>query len=121
MFLSTTLSQNPRLAEYAVDLHQKGIIRPNTYVLDLDTISENAAKLAETARNHGIKLYMMTKQVGRNPKVAQAVADSIPSAVAVDPWEALHLARAGIPLGHVGHLVQIPSSMVEAILITSRK
>ncbi|MGF7087837.1 putative amino acid racemase [Kroppenstedtia sanguinis] len=116
MFLSTTLSQNPRLAEYAVDLHQKGIIRPNTYVLDLDTISENAAKLAETARNHGIKLYMMTKQVGRNPKVAQAVADSIPSAVAVDPWEALHLARAGIPLGHVGHLVQIPSSMVEAIL-----
>ncbi len=48
--------------------------------------------------------------------MAQAVADSIPSAVAVDPWEALHLAKAGIPLGHVGHLVQIPSSMVEAIL-----
>ncbi|GGA43449.1 hypothetical protein GCM10007416_15660 [Kroppenstedtia guangzhouensis] len=116
MFLSTTISQNPRLAEYAVHLHQRGTIRPNTYVLDLDTISENAAKLAETARKNGMKLYMMTKQVGRNPEVAQAVADSIPSAVAVDPWEALHLAKAGIPLGHVGHLVQIPSSMVEAIL-----
>lgn len=116
MFLSTTISQNPRLAEYAVHLHQRGTIRPNTYVLDLDTISENAAKLAETARKHGMKLYMMTKQVGRNLEVAQAVADSIPSAVAVDPWEALHLAKGGIPLGHVGHLVQIPSSMVEAIL-----
>lgn len=117
MFLSATISQNPRLAEYAVYLHQKGQIRPNTYVLDLDVIRDNAAKLAEKAQKHGLNLYMMTKQIGRNPEAAKAIADSgIPRAVAVDPWEALHLAESGISLGNVGHLVQIPSSMVASIL-----
>ncbi|SMO68770.1 YhfX family PLP-dependent enzyme [Melghirimyces algeriensis] len=117
MFLSVTLSRNPELAEYAVHLHRTGQIRPNTYVLDLDTIRYNAQQLVDTAYRNGIHLYMMTKQLGRIPEVAQAITDSgITKAVAVDPWEALHLAQAGIALGNVGHLVQIPSSMVDEIV-----
>lgn len=117
MFLSVTLKRNPALVEAAVDLHRRGIIPPNTYVLDLDAIAYNARLLARAAARAGIRLYMMTKQIGRNPEVARLIAASgIPRAVAVDPWEARLLGRSGIPLGNVGHLVQIPSGMIEEIL-----
>ncbi|OYD06814.1 alanine racemase [Paludifilum halophilum] len=117
MFLPVTISRNPQLIEWAVHWHRTGKIRPNTYVLDLDAIEYNTRCLAKAARYHGIQLYMMTKQIGRNPEAAQAIAkNGIHKAVAVDPWEALHLAKAGIELGNVGHLVQIPSSMVEEVV-----
>ena len=117
MFLSVTLKRNPALVEAAVDLHRSGAIPPNTYVLDLDAIARNARLLARAADRAGIRLYMMTKQIGRNPEVARLIAaNGIPRAVAVDPWEARLLGRAGIALGNVGHLVQIPSGMIEEIL-----
>lgn len=117
MFLSATLERNPSLVEAAIDLHQRGAILPNTYVLDVDAIKHNTHQLVKAAEQARIALYMMTKQIGRNPDLARIIAENgIEKAVAVDPWEAVTLGEAGIQLGNVGHLVQIPTHMLERIL-----
>lgn len=117
MFLDKTIQRNPSLIEAAVLLHKTGKITPDTYVMDVDQIEENARLLAEEAKKQGVNLYMMTKQIGRNPELAKRIAAAgIEKAVAVDPWEALVLAEAGVALGHVGHLVQVPNGMLESIL-----
>lgn len=117
MFLDITIRRNVDLIQTAMNFHQRGKIRPNTYVLDLDRIEENAKKIKAEADKNNIKLYMMTKQIGRNPEVAKLISKvGIDKVVAVDPWEALTLAKAGIKIGNVGHLVQIPSNMIGDIL-----
>lgn len=117
MFLDTLIKSNPQLIRTAFEFHREGLINPNTYVLDLDSIVNNAKLLFETANYNSIDLYMMTKQIGRNPDVAKAIAKvGIDKAVVVDPWEAIELGRAGIKIGNVGHLVQIPSNMLEEII-----
>ena len=117
MFLEATVQRNPGLIEAALHLHRQGRITPNTYVIDVDAVEANAAALARTARAEGVQLYMMTKQFGRNPCLARIIAGAgIGKAVAVDPWEALALARAGIALGNVGNLVQIPRGMLAEVL-----
>ncbi len=117
MFLNKLHQTNPQLIKTGLELHQSGLISPNTYILDLDTIIENTKIMSETAKENDLKLYMMTKQIGRNPEVAKAIAQSgIEKAVAVDPWEAITLAKAGIKLGNVGHLVQIPKNMLKEII-----
>lgn len=117
MFLNTLKKTNPLLIKAAFDLHSKGLINANTYVLDIDSISDNAKMLMDKAEENGINLYMMTKQIGRNPEVAKAIARAgMDKAVVVDPWEAITLGRAGIKIGNVGHLVQIPKNMLEEIL-----
>ena len=117
MFLDMTLKRNPNLIETAVKLHRAGIIRPNTYLIDIDTVRKNVRTLVKAARESQITLYMMTKQIGRNPDLARIIAEcGITRAVAVDPWEAIILHQAGIKIGNVGHLVQIPSSFIQEIL-----
>lgn len=110
MFLDVTMRRNPALIEAAVKLHQRGDIPPNCYVIDVDTVAANARLVAEGAAAHGLKAYQMTKQFGRNPIVAKAVADAgIDAVVAVDFEEARVLHKAGLRMGHVGHLVQVPA------------
>lgn len=117
MFLETTLQRNSRLVDAALALHRDRQITPNTYVVDVDAVAANATALARTARHAGVKLYMMTKQIGRNPVLARIIAQAgIDKAVAVDPWEALSLAQKGIVLGNVGNLVQPPQGMLTDIL-----
>jgi predicted amino acid racemase len=117
MFLEMTLRRNPRLIETAVKLHRAGEITPNTYLIDVDAIRANVRLLVQAARDQQLTLYMMTKQLGRNPDLARIIAEAgIERAVAVDPWEALTLGRAGIQIGNVGHLVQVPSRMIPEIL-----
>lgn len=117
MFLDATIRRNTNLVEIAINLHQSGKIRPNTYVLDLDGIRHNAELIKREADKNNVELYMMTKQIGRNPEVAKIISQvGIDKAVAVDPWEAITLAKQGIKIGNVGHLVQIPSNMIKEIL-----
>lgn len=117
MFLDTVLHRNSTLLEAALAFHRQGDVRPDTYVLDLDTICENARMIKEQADAWHVGLYFMTKQLGRNPLVAEALlALGYPAAVAVDYKEAALLADHGIPLGNVGHLVQIPSGQVAEIV-----
>jgi len=116
MFLDTTARRNPDLVRAAVSLHQAGAIPPNSYVLDLDAIRENARLIKQAADRAGLHVYPMTKQVGRNPLFVRAVAHAgMPKLVCVDWMEAKLLARQEAQLGHVGHLVQIPRREATAI------
>ena len=117
MFLEKLLRDNYPLAELALRWQQDGTILPDTYILDLDTICENGRRMAQYASEKDVKLYFMLKQLGRNPLVAQALAqENFSGAVCVDYREARTMLKNGIPLGNVGHLVQTPHAMVREIL-----
>lgn len=109
MFIDVTRRRNPELIDAAVLLHQAGRIPSNCFVIDLDTVSQNSRVIARAVASHGLTAYQMTKQFGRNPLVAQAVAAAgIERVVAVDFEEARLLHAHGLQVGHVGHLVQVP-------------
>ncbi|MGL6064531.1 MAG: YhfX family PLP-dependent enzyme [Fusobacteriaceae bacterium] len=117
MFLDIVQRKNPELVKIAIELHQKGEIFPDTYVLDVDAILENGKSLCKKAKKNGIKLYAMTKQFGRVPYLAKKLIDiGFDGIVTVDFKEALVMMNKGIKLGNVGHLVQIPSSLVDKVV-----
>lgn len=117
MFLNTLKNNNPKLIEYSFDAINKGLILPDTYLLDLDTIVDNAKNIKSNADKYGIKLFGMLKQIGRNPIVAKALMDvGFDGVVAVDYKEALLMIEHNIKLGNVGHLVQIPKHSLTTIL-----
>jgi predicted amino acid racemase len=117
LFLELTRRRNPALIEAAVSLHQSGIIPANTYVIDLDTVIDNAKVIAEASRKTGIVTYFMSKHFNRNPLVSWAIVRAgLPGAVAVDVQCAKSLWRYGVPVQHVGHLVQIPFGEIQNVL-----
>lgn len=116
-FLEVTVKRNPMLIRSAVKLYQEGKISANTVVVDLDVVEINARIIAEAAGKHGLRLYFMTKQFGRNPEMCSVIRKAgVESAVAVDLEDAQCLIRNGIPVGHIGHLVQIPKNDVGYVL-----
>lgn len=117
MFLRATLQRNLALVETAAGLHRSRDIGPNTFVIDIDRVVENARLISETAASLNLRLHAMTKQQGRNPFLAMAaIAGGIPDAVTVDAAEARVMNLHGIPLGHVGHLVQLPARDTDEIV-----
>lgn len=117
MFLKKVLECNRPLVEFALHSHRSGTLLPDTYLLDLDAILENALLLLEAGRKNGVKLYFMTKQIGRTPSVSRALAAiGFEGAVCVDFREALSMAENGVPIGNVGHLVQVPKGAMNTIL-----
>ncbi|RCG25515.1 YhfX family PLP-dependent enzyme [Streptomyces diacarni] len=116
MFLDSLLARNPGLADVAADLHRRGEIPPDTYVMDLDAIEENAALLAAEAERLGLSLWFVVKQFGRNPELIRAVARAIPRFAAIDQDEARTLHAAGARAGNLGHLVQIPQRALPELL-----
>jgi predicted amino acid racemase len=117
MFLDVLRRRNPRLIDATIELHQRGELPANTYVFDLDAVTENARALATEATGLGLTVYAMTKQVGRNPDFCQALkAGGIDAVVAVDMADARATYRAGMRLGHLGHLVQVPRAEIHAAL-----
>jgi predicted amino acid racemase len=117
MFVQAVLRRNPALIDAAVDMHRAGAIPPNCYVVDVDAVRRNAGLIAARARDLGLACLQMTKQVGRNPVIARAIAEAgITAAVAVDLDEAQTLHEAGIAIGHLGHLVQVPARCLRAAL-----
>lgn len=117
MFLDKTIKENNNLVRCAFTLHQNGLISPDTYILDYDMIRRNAESMLEKANRLGIKLYFMTKQIGRNPLIAKMlIALGYHGAVVVDYREAEVMIRNGIHIGNVGHIVQIPKSKLMKII-----
>lgn len=113
MYLQRLKERNPQLMEAAIELHQSGRIPPSTYVIDLDAIADNARILAAEARRLGLTTYVMSKQFARIPYVNWvAVANGLYKIVAVDMPGALQLRRYDVPVGHMGHLNQIPRHLV---------
>jgi len=109
MFLDLLRRRNPALINAAVLLHQAGDLPANTYVLDLEAVSDNTRAIAAEAARLGLTPFAMTKQAGRNPDFCAAlITGGIDQSVAVDMECARATSRAGMRLGHVGHLVQVP-------------
>ncbi len=117
MYLDHVLERSPALCQAALEMHQKGLIPANTWVIDLDAIAQNAAALAKAARAEGLTTYLMSKQHNRNPYInAIALAQGLHKIVAVDATCCLHAARYGLPLGHAGHLNQIPKHQMAQVV-----
>ncbi|QDC02792.1 alanine racemase [Mesorhizobium sp. 8] len=115
MFMQRLIDRNPDLLRAAIDFHQSGRIPANTFLIDLDAIGANARVLSATAEELGLKTYIMTKQFARNPFVSRvARAAGLGGVVAVDINCALMARRYGIPVGHMGHLNQIPRNQIPA-------
>jgi predicted amino acid racemase len=118
MFLYQTIKRNPSLIKAAFALHQNNLIRPDSYIIDVDTLLDNAKKILQRANEYSIKLYFMLKQIGRNPYIAKKLMElGYCAAVAVDYKEAQIMIDNNIPLGNVGHLVQIPQGLLEKIIL----
>lgn len=114
MFLNQTIRRNRELVETAFMLHQEGRILPDSYVVDVDAFLENARRLLHKAEENHIKLYFMLKQIGRNPYLAKALVElGYSGAVVVDYREGLVMMRHNIPIGNVGHLVQVPGALIK--------
>ncbi len=117
MLLESLRKRNPELIRVAAELYCEKRISPNTYVLDLDTIRQNIRKIKEQAKKFNLKVYPMTKQIGRNPLVLKIIKEEdLGPPVAVDWMGARQLSEQGIRIGHIGHLVQVPHTEVESIL-----
>ncbi|MDL2267030.1 alanine racemase [Desulfovibrio sp. OttesenSCG-928-G15] len=117
MFLQPLLERNAPLAAFALDSLRRKLLLPDTFIIDLDTLEENASLMLAEAKRHGISLYFMLKQLGRIPAVGALLAKlGYAGAVCVDFREALTMLESGVPLGNVGHLVQTPKAALEKIL-----
>jgi predicted amino acid racemase len=115
MFLDLIRRRNPALIEQSIALHQAGKLPANTYVIDLDAVEANARHIAGVAGKHGLKPYAMTKQMGRNGSYCKAIVKGgIAKSVAVDMECARVTHKAGMGLGHLGHLVQVPRHEADA-------
>lgn len=109
MFLDVLTRRNPDFIRAAVRLHQAGEIPANSYVLDLDALSQNLDILGAEAKKLGLKIFPMTKQIGRNPAALRMMKlKGMDACVAVDMTDAEAIHAAGLRIGHLGHLVQIP-------------
>ena len=85
-------------------------------------VEENARRILQTAEKYRVTPYVMSKQFGRNPWLTQQIiALGFSGAVAVDFREARCLANSGVPLRHLGHLVQIPDGKSKARCDAGRK
>jgi predicted amino acid racemase len=117
MLLGQALKRNPEMVEAAIDLHQRGAIPAATHLVDLDALAENTRAMAESAREHQLRTYIMTKQNGHNPHMAAvALAQGLDSICAVESIAAHIINRYGQPVGHVGHLSNIPKHQVRQIV-----
>jgi predicted amino acid racemase len=117
MFLEKIIKRNPVLIQAAVKMHQNGEIPPNTWVIDLDGIAKNAKILSAYAKEYDLKTYVMSKEYARNPVINKiAIKNGLESTVAVDIQGAKILWRYGIPVGHIGHLNQVPNADIPFVI-----
>ena len=117
MFLDKLCKTNPNLIQTAVHMHQQKQIMPDTYVVDVDRFIANAKAILQKANEQNIELYYMLKQIGRNPYLAMELEKvGYKGAVVVDFKEAEVMMKNHLHIAHAGHLVQIPSMMINQLV-----
>lgn len=117
MFLQAIINKNPQLLDAAVALHRQNKIPAGSYVLDLDTVRFNAARIVKEAKACGLKVFAMTKQVSRNPALIKVLQEEgVDGCVCVDMDDARAVFASGMRIAHLGHLVQVPKAEVAAAL-----
>jgi predicted amino acid racemase len=109
VFLDALKRRNPSFLDAVVQLHWEGAIPGGCYAIDLDAVTRNARQLRDEAERLGLEAFAMTKQVSRGAPFIDAVRKGgIEHGVAVDMQCVSALRRAGLRVGHLGHLVQVP-------------
>lgn len=117
MFVEKLLTRNPQLIQAAIDLHAKNEIMPDTYVVDMDMLLENAKAILAEAKKNNMHMYFMLKQLGRNPYIAkELIRLGYDGAVVVDFKEAEVMMKHQVPICNVGHLVQPPKAMIQKLV-----
>jgi len=117
MFLDLVKKRNPNLIKAGVTLHQEGLIPPNTFILDADSIYKNTKLIKKEAKKYNLSLYFMLKQI-RNPQIYNYILDKDKrETVCVDTKCAKVIWESGNLIGHVGHLVQTPDKEIREILL----
>lgn len=117
MLVDKTIERNPGLLQAAIELHQNGVIPAATHLIDLDAVAENATVMAKAAEETGLRVFVMTKQDGHEPHMTRIALDrGLHAVVAVEAIQAHRMNRYGFPLGHIGHLSNIPKSQIPQIL-----
>lgn len=117
MFLKVLERRNPEFVKAVVEFHQKGELKPNTFVIDLDVVTENAKIIKEEADKYGLDIYWMTKQINRNPVILKMLAEiGSPKTIAVDIEGARIIADNGGVVAHLGHLSQVPRCDIPWVL-----
>lgn len=115
MFLDVLIRRNHAFLEAVLSLHQAQRLPANAYALDLDAVRANAEVMRREADRHGLELFAMSKQIGRARGFYDALlAGGIDAGVAVDMADARPMVAAGMALGHLGHLVQVPRAEAAA-------
>ena len=119
MFIDRLRRLNPGLVQAAMELHQAGSLRANTYLLDLEGIAANTRLIRAEADALGLRLYAMTKQFGRNPDACDVIVDAgIETAVTVDIQCLEAVRRSRMRIGHAGHLVQPHRGTEDAVIVS---
>jgi len=109
MLLKSLIARNRSFLEASVQLHHDNPIPANSYVLDLDALEANSRLMSAEAPLRGLKVYAMSKQVGRAAGALRAITDGgADGYVAVDMACARPIVANGHRLGNLGHLVQVP-------------
>lgn len=117
MFLKKLIENNPSLVDFSLKKTNEGEILPDSYVIDFDTLLNNAKEIKKEADKYNIKLFFMLKQIGRNPLIAKELMNiGYDGVVCVDYKEALLMIEHGVKIGNVGHLEQIPNCALEKII-----
>jgi len=117
MFLDVLKRRNPEFVKTVVSMHQKGELKSNSYVIDLDVVTENAKIIKGEADKYGLNIYWMTKQINRNPAILKMFSEiGSPKTVAVDINGARMIVDNGGVVGHIGHLVNIPKGDIPWVL-----
>ncbi|HZR43263.1 MAG TPA: alanine racemase [Ktedonobacteraceae bacterium] len=117
MFLNAVRIRNLGLLRFAVELHQARVIPPNTFVIDRGAVHRNAVRLASKARELGLHLYFMAKQIQYDPYLIEVIQQVIPGSVAVDWMGAEALIEQHVAVQHVGHLVPIPVGAIATLMV----
>ena len=55
MFLKTVMERNQPLVRLGIEWQQNGVILPDTYLLDYDTILENARSIKQAGDANGVQ------------------------------------------------------------------
>jgi predicted amino acid racemase len=117
MFLDVLKRRNPDFIKAAVELHQKGELKSNSFVIDLDVVRENIKIIKEDSDRHGLDIYWMTKQINRNPEILKLLSEiKSPKTIAVEIDGARIIVDNGGIVGHIGHLCNVPKNDIPWVL-----
>ncbi len=75
MFLKTVMERNQPLVRLGIEWQQNGVILPDTYLLDYDTILENARSIKQAGDANGVQNFSCLSRSDATPLIARALTD----------------------------------------------